>query len=155
MSGKTFFDYKEIILTKVIQNENLLKALTINCPNFLDKPLAISPNEAIYQYIYPYAVHPDTLTEEKSIITMRFSDFNYDGVKFKEGRVYFYTICHESIIITEYGNRFDYIYNQLFLTLNDSTDLGVGKAKIINTSDLSINKQYMGNVCCLEISDFR
>jgi hypothetical protein len=139
----------------MIQDTNLLKALTINQSDFLTPPLTISPSDAIYQYIFPHLVHPDIITEVKSIITMKFTNFKYDGVKFQEGKVYFYTICHESLVRTDYNNRYDYIYEQLNTMFNNNRELGIGKAILSITEDLPINKQYFGNVCCLEISDFK
>ncbi|MFA7204595.1 MAG: hypothetical protein WC188_12910 [Candidatus Caldatribacteriota bacterium] len=155
MSGKTFTDYKDIILMRMIQNTDLLKALTITNEDFLTPPLTITPHTAIYKYIFPYAVHPDIITDTISIITMKFTGFKYDGIKYQSGRVYFYTICHESLIKTDYGNRYDYIYEQLRDMFNENRELGIGKAIISETSDLPINKDYMGNVCTLEISDFK
>lgn len=156
MNGGTFTDYKNIILSKMLQNENLLKALTNNQSDFLVHPLLISPPDIIYNYIYPYRIHPDIITDVKSFITMEFVNFRpTTGNQFKSGKVYFYTICHESLVVTDFGNRYDYIYNELFSIFHENTQLGIGKPIIVDTSDLSVSKDYMGNVCCLEIVDFQ
>ena len=155
MSGKTFSDYKGIILGKMIENTELLKALTINQSDFITPSLTINPPDAIYNYIFPYSIHPDIITETKSIITMKFTGFSYDGVKYQNGKIYFYTICHQSLIRTDFGNRYDYIYEQLRILFNNNRKLGIGKSIISLTEDLTINKDYLGNVCCLEISDFK
>lgn len=86
---------------------------------------------------------------------MRFSGFKFDGVKYQYGKIYFYTICHISLVRTDKGNRYDYIYEQINSMFNHNRDLGIGKAIMSVTEDFPINKDYLGNVCCLDISDFK
>ena len=154
MAGKTFTEYKDIIINGIVSNENLLKALTINDQDFLSKSLTISLKDIPYNYVYPYRTDPLIIVEPKTIITIAFVNFNFDGVKFKEGKIYFYTICHESLIRCDYGNRYDYIYEQLKNIFNNNRTLGIGKAIMSETGDLSVSNTQMGNVCCLKLSDF-
>jgi hypothetical protein len=154
LAGKTFTEYKDIIITGIVGDTNLLKALTIKEQNFLDESLIILPKNIPYNYVFPYKINPDILTEPKSVITMSFVGFKFDGATFKEGKVYFYTICHESLIRTYQGNRYDYIYEQLKSLFNNNRTLGLGKAIMSETSDLPVNSTHLGNVCCLEIFDF-
>ncbi len=139
----------------MINNTELLKALTINYPNFLDRPLIISPHDVIYDYIFPYKVHPDIITDQKSIITMEFVNFRLVGNTFKSGKVYFYTICHEGLVKTDYGNRYDFIYEQIKTIFDENKNLGIGETRISSTGDLSVSKDYIGNVCVLDITDFK
>jgi hypothetical protein len=158
LAGKTFSEYKKIIMDSIIADLNLVKALTINDENFLEKtiPIAINdlPKEIPYNYVYPYKANPDIIANPKTIILMHFANFKFDGVKLQQGKVYFYTICHESLIRTDVGNRYDFIYEELKTLFNNNEKLGIGKAKIIETNDLPISKSLMGNYCCLEITDF-
>jgi hypothetical protein len=153
-TNNTFTDYKGIIISKLIENTNLLKALTINQPDFLNHALTIDPTDAVYNYIFPYKGQKDIVTNEKSILTMRFANFKPVGNKYKEGDIYFYIICHNSLVITDYGNRYDYISDTLEKLFNNSRDFGIGKAELKDVSDLDINENYMGSVCVIHISDF-
>jgi hypothetical protein len=154
LAGKTFTEYKEIILYRLIEDENLLKALTINDEDFINKSLLIDPSDIPYKYIYPYKISSNILDTAKSIITIKFANFESLGVNYKSGRIYFYIICHTSLIRTSYGNRYDYIFERIKAIFNNSREFGIGKTILESVGDLEVNENYYGCVCCFEVTDF-
>jgi hypothetical protein len=154
MANNTFTDYKGIIISKLIENTNLLKALTINQPDFLNPPLTIDPTDAVYNYIFPYKGQKEIATGEKCILTMQFKGFEPKDETYIEGDIYFYIVCSNTLVRTDYGNRYDYIYEQLKTMFYKSRELGIGRAKLKLVSDLEINENYMGSYCVFHVSDF-
>ena len=155
MSEKTDFTaYKESILFKIIESDNIVQALTNNKPNFLDERIDIDPTSLIYTYIFPYRKSIKTLTEPQSLITMRFANFKPIGNKFRNGDIYFYIICHNSLVATDYGLRYDFIFDKLDKLFTNSRDIGIGKLQLYDVSDLDIDENYMGSVCAFHVTDF-
>lgn len=155
MSKKTDFTaYKESILFKIIESDNIVQALTNNKSNFLDERIDIDPTSLIYTYIFPYRKSIKTLTEPQSLITMRFANFKPIGNKFRNGDIYFYIICHNSLIATDYGLRYDFIFDKLDKLFTNSRDIGIGKLELYDVSDLDIDENYMGSVCVFHVTDF-
>lgn len=155
MSEKTDFTaYKESILFKIIESDDIVQALANNKPNFLDERIDIDPTSLIYTYIFPYRKSIKTLTEPQSLITMRFANFKPIGNKFRNGDIYFYIICHNSLVATDYGLRYDFIFDKLDKLFTNSRDIGIGKLKLYDVSDLDIDENYMGSVCAFHVTDF-
>lgn len=155
MSKKTDFTaYKESILFKIIESDNIVQALTNNKSNFLDERIDIDPTSLIYTYIFPYRKSIKTLTEPQSLITMRFANFKPIGNKFRNGDIYFYIICHNSLVATDYGLRYDFIFDKLDKLFTNSRDIGIGKLELYDVSDLDIDENYMGSVCVFHVTDF-
>lgn len=152
--GTDFTLYKETILYKIIESENIVQALSNNKTNFLDEKIAIDPTSLIYNNIFPYRLSSKTFTEPKSLITMRFANFKPIGNKFRDGNIYFYIICHNSLIRTDYGLRYDFIFKEIDDLFTSSRDIGIGKLELFDVSDLDIDENYMGSVCVFHVTDF-
>lgn len=152
--GTDFTSYKETLLYKIIENENIVQALSNNKPNFLDEKIVIDPISLIYNNIFPYRLSSKTFTEPKSLITMRFANFKPIGNKFRDGNIYFYIICHNSLVKTDYGLRYDFIFSEIDDLFTNSRDIGIGKLELFDVSDLDIDENYMGSVCAFHVTDF-
>lgn len=153
----TITDYKNKIITKIIENENLLKALTNTDSDFISQTLSISaPEDVVYSYVFPYMDSKTILTETQSFITMEFRDFKSSkGNYYKSGQVLFYIICEKSLIKTSMGNRYDYIFERLMEIFDESKDIGIGKMIISKWGDMSFGDDYLGCYCILELTDFK
>lgn len=158
MAGKSIGDYKNTIIYKLLEDENLLRAIVNNDSDFLSKPLPIPSDELIYSYIYPYQKVTNILTETKSFITMKFERFKPNNSNhFYSGRVYFYILCHESLIRTDYGNRHDYIVDRIRNLFDHNRNIGgIGECIVSEISDISANDgKYFGSACEITIKDFK
>ena len=56
-------EYKNTILTKLIQNDNIVKAVGNINSDFLDTASISNPRELLFENIYPFLYVPDTETE--------------------------------------------------------------------------------------------
>lgn len=148
--------YKQDIAIKLISNDNLLKALTNNQINFLDYPAPKDPALLFYKHIYPYKPITSKFNESKAYITMSFVNFKpvNRSHQIKEGDIYFYIICAESLMRTDYGLRTDYIVNQIDELFNDIRGIGLGKLELGSMSDIQIGDGYLGAVLSYHVTEF-
>lgn len=155
MSKRTdFTEYKETIIFKLIENDNIVQALVNNKPNFLEERIDVDPTSLVYSHIFPYRKSVKTFTEPTSLITLRFANFKPIGKKFRNGDIYFYIICHSGLILTDYGLRYDFIFDEIDKVFTNSRDIGIGKLELFDVSDLDVNDDYMGSVCVFHVTDF-
>lgn len=151
---------KTVILTKLIEDENIVKCLINNQSDFLTPsiPVDFDVTSLIYSQIYPYRFVPPTQTEAKTFITMAFSykpDRNNE-LLFKNGSIYFYIITHNSLLTTDYGIlRYDYLINQIDEIFNSSRDIGIGKLPFYDMGDITVNENYSGVYLAYRTTEFQ
>jgi len=150
---------KNLIMLKLIENQDILKCLVNNQPNFLDYPLPsnFDPYSLIYTQIFPYRYVPDIQTEPKTFITMRFN-YSPNGVTFKNGSIYFYIITHQSLIRTDYGMlRYDFLINKIDEVFNLSRDIGIGKLPFYDMSDFLVDNEgkWLGAYIAYKSTEFQ
>jgi hypothetical protein len=155
MKLKELSVYKNKIVSALISNNDLIKALTNNTEDFLDQPLIPDVTTTIYKNIFPYKIIPIVQNEANSYITMAFTNFNLQGREFKNGTINFYILCHNSLLRTSYGFlRYDYIVNQIDELFNRATDIGIGELKFENMSDFQVGDNYIGCWISYKVLDF-
>jgi len=138
-------EYKNTILTKLIQNDNIVKAVGNVNSNFLDTASISNPRELLFENIYPFLYVPDTETEQKCYITMKFK-FQRDSNVYKLGKVCFYVFAHQDILKTDYPwLRTDYIINQIDDTFNETRDLGIGEVQFGSMEDMKFSNTHSGS----------
>lgn len=100
----------------MLDDENLLKCVAIDEPDFLDRELPCSKENCLFKNIYPCKYVPDIQDTARTYITMGFKyeqdddRYNY----FKAGYVTFYIFCHKDLIQTSYGIlRYDYALQRI------------------------------------------
>lgn len=149
--------YKNNIAMKIIENDNLLKALVNNNTDFLNQslPANFDCTSVLYTQVFPYKFIPDVVTDAKTYLTMSFGNYNYTNNEFKSGNVYFYIITHKSLIRTDYGLRYDYILNQLDLMFNKQYGVGAFNLELGNGGDLSVNENFFGATISYKFTDFQ
>lgn len=137
-------EYKNTILLKLINNDNLVRAVNNPESDFLTNPVA-DPSSIIYSNLFPYKFVPDIQSGEKTFITMMFSDFQLVNTVYKSGCIWFYVFTHKNLMKTDYGIlRSDYIINQIDEVMNQSRELGIGKLQFEGMSDFSVSEDYLG-----------
>lgn len=141
----------------MIEDENILKCLVNNQSNFLDVSLPVNfdPTSLIYDSIFPYKFIPDVQTKPKTFITMSFR-YKPRGMYFKNGSIYFYLICHNSLIRTTYGSlRYDMLVNYIDEIFNSSRDITIGKLEFYDMGDFSVNDNYSGVYLEYRLTEFQ
>lgn len=137
---------KTTILLRLIENQNIVKCLVNNQPNFLDIPLLndFDVTSLIYNNIFPYRFVPTIQSDPKTFITMKFS-YKPDGTTYKFGSIVFYIFTHNSLLKTDYGSlRYDLLLNYVDDTFNATRGLGYGKLSFYDMDDFVVNENYSG-----------
>lgn len=156
MRFKELSEYKNNILIKLITNENLIKALTNNTPDFLDQPLIPDVTTTIYSEIWPYRYVPNISDSAKVYLTMAFTNYKKLGNQYKSGNIYFYVFCHKSLVRTDYGClRYDYIAEELDTMFSEERGYGLGKLEFASMDDILIGDNYVGVVISYRIVEFK
>jgi hypothetical protein len=148
---------KNTIMLRMINSQNLCKAIYYTDTNFLDKPDIDDPSTLIYKNIFPYRqIPPDDETETHTYVTMYFGGYKPTvGGFYKAGKVWIHAIVNLDAMRTDYGVlRTDYIISEIDKIINDERGLGIGKAKFYSLDDIYVNKSYTGIQICYEITEF-
>lgn len=141
--------YRNTILSKIINNDNIVRAVAINDPNFLDESHVVpDPYSLLYSQIYPYKRIPPTSEEQRTFITMSLNNWQFVNRKFVVGKIRFFVFTYtETLMQTDYSFlRTDYIASELHDLFNETNDLGVGKLAISKMDDLQVNDYFFGSI---------
>lgn len=148
---------KYMILSKLIEDQEIVKCLVNNESNFLDIPLPKDFEETslIHNSIFPYKFIPTIETVPKTFITMSFN-YRPRGMSYKNGSIYFYVITHNSLIRTDYGTlRYDFLINHIDKLFNSSRDITIGKLEFCEMSDFMVNDNYSGAYIGYKSTEFQ
>jgi hypothetical protein len=86
---------------------------------------------------------------------MSFCNYKYINNVFSSGNVYFYIICHKTLIQTDYGHRYDYILNELDTMFNREIGIGAFNLTLESAGDLPINENYFGATVVYKFTAFQ
>jgi len=146
-------EYKNTILSELVTNKNIVKALGNSESNFLDISPIDNPMSLIWNKIFPYSYVPEAQAEQKSYITVLFHGFRLVNGEFKAGYITFYVFCHHSLMRTSYSSlRTDMIVNYIDEIFNKTTNLGIGKLQFEKMDDIKIDSNHFG--CAVTYKDY-
>lgn len=152
---KELSNYKEQVLTKLVESQGLCKALRYTESNFLDMPDVTNPTELIYNKIYPYRFVPDTSVEVSTFVTISFRKYRPVKASFKSGFIYFNVFAHKNIHRTDYGFlRCDYIISEIDYLFNTQSGFGIGKTEFYDMDELYVNTDYHGMYIAYRLYEF-
>lgn len=138
---------KYIIINKIIESPQIVKALYYTDANFLDKPDLEKPEKLIYNNIFPFRRIPDDndLKTRKTYLTLSFRDYRPVKTAFKSGLIYISVFTHQDLFRTDYGFlRTDFIINKIDEILNNNRAVGIGKTSFYYMDEYYINSTYSG-----------
>lgn len=141
--------YRNIIISKLISNDNIIKAVGNNESNFLGVE-SKDPSSLIYSNIFPYYYALSSLNqtnqEQKTFITMMFKNLRLENRIFKVSSICFYVFTHFLLMPTDYGSlRTDYILNQIDQTFNQTKELGIGELQFEKLDDMPFSPYHFGS----------
>jgi len=146
--------YKNTILSNLIQNEDIVKALYSKEPNFLDSSTPVDAKSLLFTNIFPYAYIPNSQETQEAYITVLFKFRRYNNA-IKVGRVCFYVFAHKDLLKTDYPwLRTDYIINKIEEMFNRSRDLGIGKLEFREMEDVKVSDYHSGSYIIYEDMSF-
>lgn len=125
--------YKQTAISAIVNNPNIVEAL--------DRDYIGDGEGLIYKNIFPYVYVPDVEEEAKCYILVTVDMpkvWNDNSYLFQQVLVCFYVLCHQELMLTEYGGtRIDYIADELEGIFNQSTDFGFGEMELIANTEQS------------------
>lgn len=147
---------KYTVLNRLLNNQNIMKAVTYNDTDFLDKQDVTTPEKIIFDRIFPHRFIPKTSEQQKTYITIGFGDYRpVKGGSFKSGKVTFSVFTHQDLFKTDYGAlRTDFILTEIDLIINSKDGLGIGRTEFFKMDELSINSDYHGGYITYKIIEF-
>lgn len=143
--------YRNTIISRIISDDELIKAIGNNEVNFLDIAKK-DPITLLYNNIYPYYHVPTIQDEEKTYLSFTVSNIKKANNMYKFGNIDFYIYCHNSLFKTDYDViRTDFISNRLDEIFNQSRDFGIGKLQFEQMMDVRITNYHNG--VCMKYSN--
>jgi len=135
-------NYKISIMKRLVESQELCKALYYNVLNFLDMPNIQDPYSLFYTKIYPYKFEPST-NDKTSLITMEISNYSLVRNAYKVGFIYIYAIVNKDIDRTDIGwLRKDYLCYLVDQQINQMRGVGVGKLQFNGSFEVKVNDYY-------------
>lgn len=137
-SIKNITKWKQLILAKIVEDEELSKLLFYNTPDALSLPSPtyeqreslINSNVMGYRYIPKVAEESESWI---SISTSRFAPqegFRQFSNEYLMGFIFFYILVDTAIMETETGYRQDLIAERLHNIFQESRELGIGELRL-------------------------
>lgn len=156
---KMIFDYKIKALNQIILNDNIVKVLSDNTPQFYDntdQSILDNRDSLIYTLIYPYMPVTSQLVDAHSYITLSLGEFDSDDNSTQNGWIELYIICHKSLISTEVGQRHGFIANEIDNMIYNTRGFGIGRIvrRKFGEFHLGSEKDFVGVNLRYYITDF-
>lgn len=141
-------------MLKIVESQELSKAIYYEDSNFLDKPDLI-PEQLINHNVFPYRKVPLD-GETNTYIAVDITDYKpSSNPRFKRATVYIYVLVHESLFHTDYGDlRYDFILSELDKLFNNSKGIGDFKLTFKTIRPVTVNERYTGNYIAYDLLEF-
>lgn len=137
---------KRIIIEKLIESEEICKALYYNDEDFESKESLSDPTILIYNKIFPYSFVPNPQSEKSSYITFTFDNYKLVSDTFKTGVIYLNAVVHRDLLKTNSGwLRSDYLISHIDRQINQIRGIGWGKLQFEGMQEFRLNENFYGH----------
>lgn len=158
-STKNLFDYKTKAINKILQNDNIIKALIDDAPQFLDNldTNILTQNyrdNLLYKQVYPYLPVTSVFKDAKSYITLSLGIFKSSEYAILSGQLRINVICHMDLIQTENGQRHGFIANEIDNMMFNTNGFGIGKLGDKRIEEIIVGSDHIGVAMQYNITDF-
>jgi hypothetical protein len=157
--GQSKTELKNKVLSAIIDDNKLIRALVIDTEDFLyatptpeQNALLQSPELLIRKQIMPFRNVTSVTNKAKPYITSSWTEFKKQGSILVNGKVYFYIIVPNVLEKTDYGSRYDYISDRLEEILTSKNN--IGEFEYYDSGDISVDNDNLGHCLILKIVDF-
>ncbi len=126
------------MLQEFLNNDNLVKALMFDVPDFLSKsiPSDFDRTSLLYDRVWPFRYIPEIQDDKKSLITTHWHFQAYDrGDTYKIAGVTFFVIVHFDLIRIDDGLRTDFLIAEIEHSRKRSSLIGTSKLKFQDMED--------------------
>ncbi|GAA4880624.1 hypothetical protein GCM10023310_71060 [Paenibacillus vulneris] len=148
-------EYKFTIINRLLESEDLCKALHYADTDFRNKETIADPSSLVYTNIFPHRFIPDLNETKQTYITVHFRRFQLANNGFKNGLICINIFTHRDLFKTDYGcTRIDYLLNKIDELFNQKRGVGIGKLEFHEMDEIAINDKYQGAFICYKPIDF-
>lgn len=154
--------YKNEIITRMLENEKLMKLVAYDRADCLKMPVLEDSSELMYDRIFPYRFVPEPTQSQKTYLTIGMSGFRraQEGFKiyddFNSGDIYIYLFTHVDIMKTNSGVRQDLILGEIDKMFNGVGGIGFGQLKLRYTNEIWFhNNKFGGYSLVYSVTDFK
>jgi hypothetical protein len=152
---KEISEYKNTVIEKLLETDEIVKALYYENENYLEQPTLDDPSILVYENIFPYRFIPDTNTERKTFLTVSCRKIKKVNNAFKAGFLTLAVFTHKELFKTNYGEtRVDKVMSLIDEIFNSSRGIGIGKLEFVEMDELIVNDKYMGAYISYKPIDF-
>lgn len=161
---KNITKYKQHIMQKLIDDDDLCKLLTYQTEDCLDLDSVKESDryKLINTNIFGYRYVSETAKEAQSYVSMSISGFvPQEGYRqfsddYLMGYIYFYILVDTAVMSTNYGYRQDLIASRLQNIFQSSRDLGIGEIRLEHfVENWEHNNRFGGYVLGFKTVDFK
>lgn len=150
--------YKNTILQRLVENQNICKAVYYQEINYLEQP-EVAIDQVLYNNIFPFPFIPTSDSElkiKKTYITLTLSNYQKAGsVQFKAGNIFINAYTHKDLFRTNYNClRIDYLISEIDEMLNGDRGIGIGKLEFVGLKDSYFATDYLGSTLQYRPVDF-
>lgn len=156
-SVSRLFEYKTKAINEILLNDNIIKALSDNTPQFIDntdETILDNRDNLLYQQVYPYLPVTSQFTDAKSYITISLGSFNSSSSQMLDGWIRIHVLCHKSLVKTDNGQRHGFIANEINNIMFNTRGFGIGKLSEKRMEEIQIGTDYIGAFLNYHITDF-
>ena len=147
--------YKQLIVFKLLESQDICKALNYQTENFLELDDIEDPTELIYNNVLPHMFVPYVDDTAKTYLSVHFKKFKSISKSFKSGLIYVSVFTHKSLFKTNYGvTRIDFLLNKVDEILNGMRGIGLGELEFYEMDELMVNNSYSGAYLSYKPVDF-
>lgn len=149
-------DYKNTFMSRVLEDQELCKAIFYTDQGFLEKDNIYDTSELIYKNIFPHRFIPETASEAQTYITLSCTDYRPTGRSFKNGQLGIYMFTHRDLFKTDYGyTRMDYIMTKVEELMDGKRGIGLGELVFGGLNEYVVNDKFQGYVLTYRPVDFK
>jgi len=132
-------EYKNKIIKAIINTPSIVSAV--------DSTKSNSPDDLIWNNIFPTRTVPEVEDEMKTYITMELYAPSINSKLFKEVVVIFYIFTHIKLQRTSSGYVLtDYIQNEIDKLFNYSDQYGLGYLELKSVKPLMVSNKHFGSI---------
>ena len=152
---KELGQYKQLIMLKLLESQDICKAVYYQTENFLDLADIEDPTEIVYKNIFPHSFVPEVDDTAKTYLAIHFKRFRSINNYFKSGLIYVSVFTHKSLFKTNYGvTRIDFLLNKIDECLNGLRGIGLGELEFYEMDEFTVNNSYSGAYLSYKPVDF-
>lgn len=154
---KELSQYKQSIILRLLQSQDICKAIYYQQQNFLEMGNIEDPTTLIYNNIFPHSFVPSVDDQAKTYLAVHFNRFRNINGSFKSGLIYISVFSHRTLFKTDYGTtRIDFLLNKIDEVLNGFRGIGIGKLEFYEMDEFTVHNAntYSGAYIAYKPVDF-